>query len=73
MKVDILKLRGKIVENGMTQGELANKIGSNPATFSKKMHKEGMTFTVREIHSVAAILGLTPDEAKNIFLSDSSQ
>lgn len=30
-------IRAKIVENGMTQAEVANKIGMSPKTFSLKM------------------------------------
>lgn len=35
--VDTRKLRGKIVENGFTNAQVAKEIGVSEATFSRKM------------------------------------
>ena len=37
--IDTAKLRGKIVEKGFTQQEIAHKIGKTPKTFYAKMKK----------------------------------
>lgn len=34
---DVNKLRGKIAENGMTQRQVAQRLGVTEATFSRKM------------------------------------
>lgn len=62
------KLRGKIVERGITQEELAVKIGVDASTFSRKMKSLGLSFTVEQVHKIVAELGLTADEATQIFL-----
>lgn len=68
MQVDISKLRGKIVETGHTQGEIAKALGMDKSTFSRKMKGAGISFSIGDMHAIAEILGLSQDEACNIFL-----
>lgn len=68
MQTDMNKLRGKLAERGMTQEELASKIGVDPSTFTRKMKSNGLAFTVGQLHKIADALTLTPDDAKHIFL-----
>ena len=50
------KIRGLIAENGLTQGEIAEKIGMTPRTFSRKMKLK--IFTSDEMYMLIGILGI---------------
>jgi transcriptional regulator with XRE-family HTH domain len=65
---DMAKLRGKIKEKSLTQEEVAVKIGIDGSTFSRKMKADGLTFTVGQMHKMVDILGLSKQEAIQIFL-----
>ena len=67
MKTNMDKLRGKIIEKRLTQEELANHIGMDSSTFSRKMKADGLAFTVGQIHRIVATLEMTPEEAAQIF------
>ena len=66
--LDTLKLKGKIVEAGMTQGELAEKIGISQNTLSRKIAGR-RDFTIGEIDRICDVLHITENEQKcQIFL-----
>lgn len=67
--VNINKLKGKIVENGLTVATLAEKIGVDRATLYRKMSNNGETMLVRDANNIVSALNLTPDEAVAIFFS----
>ena len=69
MRVDIARLRGKISECGMTQEKLAHAMSIDKSTLSRKMKSEALDFSVGEMHQIAEILGLSKEEAGEIFLS----
>jgi predicted transcriptional regulator len=66
---NINKLKGKIVENGLTVEKIAISIGVDKSTFYRKMKNEGKTFTIREAGIIARELSLTPDEVNAIFFT----
>lgn len=68
MSTNMNLLKGKLRERGMTQQELACKIGMDPSTLSRKLASDGLKFTVGEMHEVAATLELSANECKAIFL-----
>lgn len=72
MHVDITRLRGKIVECGMTQEKMAQKLGMNKSTLSRKMKSNAVAFSVGEMFQIAEILRLTNREAAEIFLAENS-
>lgn len=72
MYVDIAKLRGRIVEKGYTQETLAEQLGVDNSTFSRKMKANGAAFTVGQMHKIAELLTLSGKEAAEIFLQDNS-
>ncbi len=72
MQVNVNKLRGKITERGMTQGSLARELSMVPSTFSRKMSSNALTFSIGEMHRISEILQLSPAEAEEIFLAESS-
>ena len=73
MKVDTAMLKGKIVEKGFTQEDLARQMAIDSSTFSRKMKSDGLNFSIGEMHKIAEGLGLTKNEASKIFLSQNSQ
>lgn len=68
--INVNKLKGKIVENGLKVGELALKIGIDRSTFYRKLKNQGDSFTVREVNLICKELKLTKDEAMEIFFTN---
>lgn len=66
---NISKLKGKIVEKGISQGKLAKEAGMDRSTLSRKM-KTGEAFTIGEANKIAIILKLSKNEAMEIFFAD---
>lgn len=73
MQTNMNLLRGKIREHGLTQGEVAAKLGMDSSTFSRKISSNGLKFTVGEMHSIANVLQLSSEECCDIFLPENSQ
>ena len=67
--VNVSKLKGKIVEHGMSIGILADKMGINKATLYRKLSGNGDNFTIFEANKLAEILELDASEAQTIFFS----
>lgn len=67
MQTNMNLLKGKIREHGLTQSDVATRIGMDSSTFSRKVSADGLKFTVGEMHSIAAVLSLTNDECRDIF------
>lgn len=63
--IDTNKLRGKIVEKGKTQADVANAIGVTPKTFSDKM-KKGV-FLSNEIEEMINYLEI--DDPMGVFFA----
>ena len=67
--VNINKLKGKIVERGMSMEALADLTGLSRATLYRKINANGEDFTIREADSIAHALELTYEEVNAIFFS----
>lgn len=67
--VNINKLKGKIVEKGMTVSTLADAIGVDKGTLYRKMRNNGETMLLRDANAIIKALSLSCDEAISIFLS----
>lgn len=59
------KIRAKIVERGMTQGEVAKKIGISPNSLSRKLLGK-RDFSLSEVLSLCAVLEI--EDPQDIFL-----
>ena len=66
--VNVNKLRGRIVENGMNVGDLAGELGINRATLYRKI--QSGRFTVGEAQEIARILNLSVEDAVAVFFAD---
>ena len=67
MVVNTAKLKGKIIERGNTQENVANAIGMDRTTFYRKLKDGGDKFTIGEIHRIVSAVPLSKDEAIDIF------
>ena len=62
------KLKGKIVENGLTTKILASKLGVCEKTIKNKMDKEGVVdFSIEQSVQIGNILKLSEQEYLDIF------
>ncbi|CRT88975.1 phage repressor [Streptococcus equi subsp. equi] len=60
------KLKGLIVEHGLTQGEVAKNIGIDKTTLSRKINNS-TPFTVEEAKKIAKLLEMSAEQATEIF------
>lgn len=67
--VNVNKLKGKIVEKGMTVASLAKILGMDRATLYRKLDNGGAGLTVRDANNIAEALELTYDESMSIFFA----
>lgn len=69
LNMDINKLRSKISLRGITQAELARKIGISENTMSAKLNNRGH-FDTLQVASICEVLHINDDREKaEIFLS----
>lgn len=68
--VNINKLKGKIVEQGMNVENLAREIGVDKSTLYRKLQKKGETITIKEANLIRKALNLSGEEVIAIFFSD---
>ena len=66
--MNILKLKGKMVETELTVEALAAKIGVDKSTLYRKM-EFGEKFTVGEARKIKDVLSLSNDDVMSIFFS----
>lgn len=69
MFINIQKLKGKIVELGLSIAEVADKMEINKATLYRKLENGGATLTVKDANLLVKILDLTAEEAMAIFFA----
>lgn len=67
--VNVPMLKGKVVEKGYTLEKVAENIGIDRSTMSRKLGNAGEDFTIKQADDIVNLLGLTPAEATSIFFS----
>lgn len=66
MNKDMLK--GQIRSLGMTQGDVAEKIGVSLSRLNAKINEtDGAEFSLGEVQALKELLHLNPDQVDNIF------
>ena len=63
--MNVNKLKGKVVEKGMTIAQFAKALGINKSTIYRKFSADGLS--IGEAQKAAELLCLTADEAMAIF------
>lgn len=66
--LDSLKLKGKIIEKGFTIEKVAENIGMNKSTMSRKLNNNS-DFTIKQADALVKLLDLNLDEAMSIFFN----
>lgn len=66
--VDTQLLRKKMNDKNSTISDIAEKIGIDKATLYRRM-ADTEAFTIGEVEKIAAVLGLSREEAVNIFFN----
>jgi predicted transcriptional regulator len=67
--ININKLKGKIVEKGLSMDKFAIALAIDYSTLYRKLKTNGDTFSVSEVNKIVDALELTADEAMDIFFS----
>ena len=67
--MDALKLKGRIIEKGLTMGAVTESLGIARSTLWRKMNSE--LLTIEEVEKLISILELTPEESMEIFFNNS--
>lgn len=67
--VNVPMLKGKVIEKGYTLEKVAENIGIDRSTMSRKLGNSGEDFTIKQADDIVSFLGLTPTEATSIFFS----
>jgi len=67
--VNVNKLKGKIIENGMSVASLAERIGMDRATLYRKIGKNGKAMLIEDANKIVLALNLAADDAVAIFFS----
>lgn len=58
--INILKIKARMVECGLSQMDLAQEIGINPSTLSRKLNnKDGKYLTINEANTIIKVLNIT--------------
>lgn len=65
--MNTLKLKAKLVEQGLNVETLAEKIGIDRSSLYRKLNTGKMT--IREAQRIKDLLGMTSDEARDIFFN----
>lgn len=64
------KLKGQIRSLGMTQGDVAEKIGVSLSRFNAKINEtDGAEFSLGEVQALKGLLNLNSDQVDQIFFS----
>jgi len=69
MFVNVNKLKGKLVERGMSIADLAEKMGINVATLYRKLGNGGLGLSVKDANLIVDILSLSLQDAMEIFFA----
>jgi DNA-binding phage protein len=67
--MNIRKLKGKMVEKGVSVDTLASDMGMTRSNLYRKLSEKG-NLTVRDAQKIKVSLNLTGDEARDIFFSE---
>jgi DNA-binding XRE family transcriptional regulator len=64
------KLKGQIRSLGMTQGDVAEKIGVSLSRFNAKINEtDGAEFSLGEVQALKGLLNLNSEQVDQIFFS----
>lgn len=69
--VNINKLKGRIVEKGLSVELVAQSMGIDRSTLYRKMKDQsGESFTISDVRSISRILNLSAQDVTDIFFNE---
>lgn len=68
-KLNVRKLRAKMIENNFSVEALSNIIGVSKSTFYRKLSEKGENFTIGEANAIARALNFTAMDFSAIFFA----
>lgn len=68
--INILKLKGKIVEAGTNISILSKELNIDRSTFYRKLNEDGTEFTVKEVNIMIVKLTLSFEDVRDIFFNN---
>ena len=69
MHVNVELLKRSIAASGKTKEAVAQEIGIDYSTFSRKMNSQGLSFSVGQMHKMVDVLGISDKTASDIFFA----
>lgn len=70
MRVNVNKLKGKIVEKELSVALMAEKMGIDRATLYRRLDNGAEGLTVKDAHRIAEILDLSGEDVMAIFFAE---
>ena len=67
--LNILKLKGRIAENGLNVTSLAREIGMNRDTLYRRFANEGERLTLGDIKKICGVLKIDKEDTLDIFMN----
>lgn len=67
--LNILKLKGRIAENGLNVTSLAREIGMNRDTLYRRLANEGERLTLGDIKKICGVLKINKEDTLDIFMN----
>lgn len=68
--MNVLKLKGRIVEKGLTLEAVADSLGVDRSTLSRRLSDDGNKMTIGDARKLVDLLGLSPEDAVSIFFTE---
>nr|DAV37613.1 MAG TPA: helix-turn-helix domain protein [Caudoviricetes sp.] len=67
--INSMELKAEIKRSGLTQDQLANKIGIDPSTLNRKINNKNSTLSVDEAQKIVAVLNIPEEKLAVIFFN----
>lgn len=68
--VNIIRLKGALQDKGITIEQASEALNINPATFYRRLNKQGEKFTVSEVGKLAEMLKMDSKTMQDIFFEN---
>lgn len=65
--MNVLKLKGKVVENNFTIEKIAENLGIDRSTLYRKLNDNGDNITIKQANIIVKLLKLSSQETISIF------
>ena len=65
--VNIMRLKSALKAKNVTIEQASECLGVNPATFYRRINREGEKFTVLEVGKLAKLLDMDPQTMQDVF------